>query len=123
MSGLRLVPWAGLVAMSAWLAGSSACDAFADARVEPVVITYLGDSVLTRGTTAAFAVAVSANGASFPNPRLVFSSSDPAIFAITAGGDSLNAKAVGRATLTVRVESSILTDSMPTLAQPIRVRP
>jgi hypothetical protein len=109
--------------MSAWLAVLGACDALAGARVEPVVVTYLGDTVLTRGTQTAFAISVTVDGTSFPDPRLVLSSSDSGIFAVTAGGDSLKAQAVGRATLTVRVESSILTDSMPTLAQPIRVRP
>jgi hypothetical protein len=112
-----------LVAMSAWLAAVGACDAFGGPRVEPVVITYLGDSVLTRGTTTPALIAVTASGAPFPNPRLVLTSSDPTTFAVIAGGDSLNAIAVGRATLTVRIESSILTDSMPTMSLSLRVRP
>ena len=120
---MRLGPWAGLVAMSAWLAVLGACDALAGPHVEPIVVTYLGDTVLTRGTKMPFAITVTVDGTSYPNPRLVLTSSNPGIFAVTAGGDSLNAVAVGREILTVRVESSILTDSMPTLSQPIRVRP
>jgi hypothetical protein len=123
---MRLVPWGGLFAMSSCLATLGACilpDALAGPRVEPVVITYHGDTVLTRGTRAAIAFTITANGAPFPDPRLVVSSSNPATFAVIADGDSLDPRAVGRATLTVRVESSILTDSMPTLSQSIRVRP
>jgi sulfur carrier protein ThiS len=119
---MRLVPWAALLATSAWLAALGACGAFAGARVEPVVLTYLGDTVLTRGTNNAAVIAVTVNGAPLPHPRLVLSSSDTTIVAVIAGGDSLAARANGRATLTVRVQSSILTDSMPTLSQPLRVK-
>jgi len=111
------------VAICAWLTAMAACDAFGGPRLEPVVITYLGDSVLTRGTTSPVVIAVTASGTAFPNPRLALDSSDPTTFAVIAGGDSLNAIAVGRATLTVRLESSILTDSMPTLSLSLRVRP
>jgi hypothetical protein len=100
-----------------------ACEALAGPRVEPVVLTYVGDSVLRKGTTVAAVIAVTVNGAPLPNPRLVLRSSDPATLAVTAGGDSLAALKVGPATLTVRVESSILTDSMPTLSRALRVRP
>jgi hypothetical protein len=123
MSGIRRVPWAVLVATSSWLAALGACDAFAGPRVEPVVLTYVGDTVLRRGTTVAAVIAVTVNGAPLPNPRLVLSSSNPTVLAVSAGGDSLAALRVGPDTLTVRIESSILTDSMPTLSQAIRVRP
>jgi hypothetical protein len=123
MSGIRLVSWVGLLATSSWLAVLGACDAFAGPRVEPVVVAYAGDTVLIRGTAVAAVITVTANGKPLPHPRLVLSSSDPAIFAVTAGGDSLAALKVGPATLTVRLESSILTDSMPTLSQALRVRP
>ena len=43
---------------------------------------------------------------------------------VRADGDSLAAIAIGHATLTVRfLGSSILSDSVPALQQPIRVRP
>ena len=119
---MRRVAWAALLATSAWLAALEACGAFAGPRVEPVVLTYLGDTVLTRGTTKPAVIAVTVHGAPLPHPRLALRSSDTAIVAVTAGGDSLAARANGRATLTVRVESSILTDSLPTLSQPLRVK-
>jgi hypothetical protein len=109
--------------MGCWTAVLGACDAFAGPRVEPVVWTFVGDTVLKKGTTVAAVIAVTVNGTPLSNPRLALSSSDPAIFAVTAGGDSLAALKVGPATLTVRLESSILTDSMPTFSQALRVRP
>lgn len=109
--------------MSTCLAALGACDAFAGPRVEPVVITFVGDTVLIRGTTTPVVIAVTANDAPFPNPRLVLSSSDTTIFTVTPGGDSVAAVRVGSAILGVRLESSILTDPMPTLSQSLRVRP
>jgi len=117
---------AALVAASSALAASGACrwpDAFAAPGLEPVVLTYLGDSTPARGTTIPTVIGVSVNGVPVANPRLALSSSDTTILAVTAGGDSLAARALGRATLTVRLESSVLTDSVPTLTQDVRVRP
>ena len=57
-------------------------------------------------------------------PHLTMWSSDTGVFDLTAGRDSLAAKSgIGTATLMIRLESSILTDSAPTLAQSIKVRP
>jgi len=50
-------------------------------------------------------------------------SSDTSVLDLTAGQDSLWAKRNGTATLTIRVESSIVTDSAPTLAQLLKVLP
>lgn len=120
------VSWAALVAAISGLSASGACrlpDAFAAPRLEPVVLTYLGDSMPSRGTTIPAVIGVSVNGVPLPNPRLALSSSDTTILAVTAGGDSLAARALGQATLTIRLESSVLTDSLPTLTQHLRVRP
>jgi hypothetical protein len=122
VTGMRRIAWVGLLAAATSLAAIAGCSAFTGSRVEPVVITYLGDTVLTRGTTNPAVFAVTVHGAPLPRPRLVLTSSDPTIVAVTAGGDSLAARANGRATLLVSVESSILTDSQPTLSQPLRVK-
>lgn len=117
---------AALLTASSGLAAALGCglsDAFASHRLEAVVLTYMGDSVLTPGTTVPFAIAVSANGVPIPNSRLAFSSSDTTIVAVNAAGDSLSARALGKAVLTAQLESSVLTDSLPTLTQSLRVRP
>ncbi len=123
---MRFVRLAALLTASSGLAALGACglpDAFAAPRLEPVVLTYLSDTTLTKGTTVALVIAVSVNGVPVPNPRLALRSSDTTIIAVTACGDSLAARALGRAVLTVQLESSVLTDSLPTLTRLLRVKP
>jgi|SRR6267154_5535649 len=99
-------------------------DVFRPAGSEPVTIIYVGDTVLHRDSTVPFSVVVDARGTPLDQPHLTLWSSDTSVFDLTAGRDSLVAKSgIGSATLMIRLQSSILTDSAPTLAQSIRVRP
>ena len=98
-------------------------DIFRSAGPEAVTITYVGDTILRRDSTVPFRVVVEAGGDQLPGPRLRTTSSDTSIFELTAGQDSLWAKRNGTATLIIQVESSILTDSVPTLAQSLKVLP
>jgi hypothetical protein len=98
-------------------------DVFRPAGLELVTVVYVGDTVLHRDSTVPFSVVVAARGTPLDRPRLTMASSDTSIFDLTAGQDSLWAKRNGTATLTIRVESSILTDSAPTLAQLLKVLP
>jgi hypothetical protein len=68
------------------------------------------------------AVTVEADGAPVLNPRLVFSSSNPSVLALTPVGDTLAACRVGGALLTIRLISSMVTDSTPTVQDSIRVQ-
>ena len=115
---LALAVVTGAVALTCGFA-----DVFRAAGSEPVTITYVGDTILHRDSTVPFSVVVETNGGPLPAPRLRLTSSDTSIFDLTAGRDSLWAKRNGTATLTIRVESSILTDSAPTLVQSLRVLP
>lgn len=98
-------------------------DVFRPGGPEPVTIIYVGDTVLHRDSTVAFSVLVAAGGTPIDRPHLTMWSSDTGVFDLTAGRDSLVAKSIGTTTLMIRLESSILTDSAPTLAQYIKVRP
>ena len=98
-------------------------DVFRSSGVEQVTITYTGDSVLHRDSTVPAGVVVVAGGTQLDRPHLVLTSSDTGVFVVTAGQDSLFAKKVGSATLTIRLQSSILTDSAPTLIQSLKVLP
>ena len=99
-------------------------DVFRPAGPEPVAIIYVGDTVLHRDSTVPFSVLVAAGGTTIDGPHLTMWSSDTGVFDLTAGRDSLAAKSrISTATLMIRLQSSILTDSAPTLAQSIRVRP
>ena len=99
-------------------------DVFRPAGPESVTIIYVGDTILHRDSTVPFSVAVEAGGTPLDGPRLTMWSSDTSLFDLTVGRDSLAAKSsLGAATLMIRLQSSILTDSAPTLAQSIKVRP
>ena len=99
-------------------------DVFRPAGPEPVTIIYVGDTVLHRDSTVPFSVLVAAGGTTIDRPHLTMWSSDTSVFDLNTGRDSLTAKAgIGTATLMIRLQSSILTDSAPTLAQSIKVRP
>ena len=112
------------VVMGAAALACGFADVFRPAGSEPVTITYVGDTILHRDSTVPFRVVVEAGGDPLPAPRLRMTSSDTSVFDLTAGHDSLVAKSRnGTATLTIRVESSIVTDSAPTLAQLLKVLP
>ena len=99
-------------------------DVFRPAGPESVTIIYVGDTVLHRDSTVPFSVLVAAGGTPIDRPQLTMWSSDTSVFDLNTGRDSLTAKAgIGTATLMIRLQSSILTDSAPTLAQSIKVRP
>jgi len=89
-----------------------------------VTIVYVGDTILRRDSTVPFSIVVEARGTPLDRPHLTMWSSDTSLFDLTAGQDSLLAKSKnGTSTLMIRLESSILTDSAPTLAQSIKVQP
>src|SRR5438105_11041903 len=98
-------------------------DVFRPAGPESVTIIYVGDTVLHRDSTAPFSVLVAAGGTPLDRPHLTMWSSDISVFDLNTGRDSLKAKSIGTATLMIRLQNSILTDSAPTLAQSIKVRP
>jgi hypothetical protein len=115
---LALVVSAGMATLACGLG-----DVFKASGLESVVVKYQGDTVLIRGTTVPFTATVLAGGVALDQPRLSVVSSDTAVVRVTAGYDSLTAKKPGFSTLTIRLESSFLTDSAPTLAQALRVKP
>ena len=116
---LALTVGGGMVAAACGLA-----DVLRPAGLESVSIVYVGDTILHRDSTVPFSVVVEAGGTPLDRPRLKLWSSDTSVFDLTAGQDSLVAKAKnGTATLTIRLESSILTDSQPTLARSLKVLP
>jgi len=116
---LALTVGGGMVAAACGLA-----DVLRPAGLESVSIVYVGDTILHRDSTVPFSVVVEAGGTPLDRPRLKLWSSDTSVFDLTAGQDSLVAKSKnGTATLTIRLESSILTDSQPTLARSLKVLP
>lgn len=125
MPNSRPVTLLALAALGGVVLGCGLADVFASSGLESVVLTYQGDTLISKGATVPFHVTAWVGRDSLVRPRLVAVSSDPNIVVVTPGQDSLLAVGGigGRATVTVRLLSSILTDSAPTLAQGIRVIP
>src|SRR5713101_4509879 len=97
-------------------------DVFRPAGLKNVVVRYAGDTLLKVGMRVAPVVTVETDGATVPNLRLVFSSSDVTVLALTPVGDTLAACRTGSVQLTIRVISSMVTDSAPTAQDSIRVQ-
>jgi hypothetical protein len=123
MRSFRSLAPVALAALGGLAAGACGfADVFRPAELKKVVVRYVGDTVLRVGMRVAPAVTVEADGAPVLNPRLVFSSSNPSVLALTPVGDTLAACRVGGALLTIRLISSMVTDSTPTVQDSIRVQ-
>ncbi len=116
-SGFWCVVGMGFIAGACKLSG-----VFGAPGMHQVTLKYLGDTVLTVGTTVAPVVTVEADGVPVSDPRLRFASSDPSTVQVTAAGDSLVAVNVGKDTLTVSLVDAIFTDSLPTIKQFLTVQ-
>jgi 3-deoxy-D-arabino-heptulosonate 7-phosphate (DAHP) synthase class II len=119
-------PWPIRLALAGFGVLSLGCgfgDLFGSSEPERVVLTYVGDTAaFLRCERRAFAITVQVAGAPVQNPRLLLSVSDDSIISLTSQADSLVAhNNTGPVTLVARLASSWLTDSLPTLAQPLSV--
>ncbi len=104
--------------------GCGLTDVFSSAGLKSVVIAYEGDTILAPGTTVPFAITVSVGGTLQSTPRISVTPQDTSMLRVSPGMDSLTAGgSIGWDTLTIRLVSSIFTDSAPTIRQAIRVRP
>src|SRR2546425_4550217 len=122
MSYARAVTLFALLALGgATAVGCGLSDVFSPAGLKSVVIAYQGDSTVAPGTTIPFAITVTVGGTLQPTPRISVTSQDTSSLRVTPGMDSLTGVTVGFDTLTIRLVSSIFTDSVPTIRQAIRV--
>ena len=113
---------ASLFGVAAWACGLS--DVFKQPGLEQVTLTYpKSDTLLYVGTTTAPAIVVQVGGVTVPNPRFRFTSLNPTIVGVTVGGDSLIALTQGFDTVIAVLLDPIFTDTLPTIAQGLRVRP
>ena len=112
----RLGALAGVTAAACGLA-----DVFSSPGPTGVVLHYGGDTTLFIGVVVPTRVTALVSGVPVANPRLRYSSSDTLIIQLVHNGDSVVGQKPGRATISVWLESSILSDSLPTLAESLRV--
>jgi hypothetical protein len=101
--------------------GCAVGDLFAPSSFEEMTLTFEGPTSLQVGTRAPFGITVRAGGELVPNPRFQLLLADTDHVAMTSTRDTLVGRKVGTTTLTARLESSILTDSLPTLITTLKV--
>lgn len=118
----RFFGWIALTTLGGIAVGGCGLpDVFRPDGLKNVVIRYVGDSVLNTGQRVAPAVSVTADGEPVPNPRLLFASSDTTTLAVIPIGDTLVACKNGRVLLTIRLVSSMVTDSTAIGQDSIRI--
>src|SRR2546425_5314673 len=116
---LALLALGGLTAI-----GCGLTDVFSPAGLKSMVIAYVGDTLVAPGATIPFTVSVQVGGVLQSTPRISVTPQDTSMLRVSPGMDSLTAGgSIGWDTLTIRLVSSIFTDSAPTIRQAIRVRP
>jgi uncharacterized protein YjdB len=119
----RLTAVAGCLAAVAILA---TCEATTAPRSGHVLLSYTGDTTLTDGVRAAAAVAVTVDGSPYTSPHLILQSSDTTVLAVVMtrdGTDTLVARGLGTATLTIELLNSVLAGPPPTLTKTFLVAP
>lgn len=114
----RLLP-----AAACMLAACGLTDVFRPSRLGDVKLSFIGDTVVTRGGQSPFSVAVTAGGSLVTDPVLIYAVSDTAVMQLTADSTAVIGVRNGRATLTAQLLGSIFTDTLPTLIVELRVRP
>ena len=122
MPPFRCLTPVALAALGGLAAGACGlADVFRPAGLRDVVVSYLGATNLSVGTRIAPVVSVEVDGVPVPNPRLRFTSSDPTVLALTPIGDTLVACGVGQVLLTIGLVSSMVTDTVPSAQDSIKV--
>lgn len=98
-------------------------DVTAPARVEPVRLSFAGDSFVVMGTRAYPLVSATVGETPLASSRIRLHSSDTTVLALSGTGDSVIARRLGRATLTAFVESSLFPAIGPSVARTVFVVP
>ncbi len=111
-----------LVLVAAAAAACGLSDVFAAPGPNDLLLRYCGDTTLQFGVPVPTLVIATANGTQLLQPRLAFAVSDATVLALLAGGDSVvGQKNGGRATVTVQLQSTILTDTLPMVTESLHV--
>ncbi|HUF28060.1 MAG TPA: Ig-like domain-containing protein [Gemmatimonadaceae bacterium] len=104
-------------ALAALCATCDASRAVAPPYVEPVVMSFSGDTMVVVGSTVAPTVTAELGGEPVTNARFRFISADTSILAMTPRQDSIAGRRRGCTILTIRLENSLLGANAPSLAQ------
>ena len=115
---------ARVAAATAIMMATATCDGanvLGPVGVERLELQWLSDTMLLVESHVAPVVRVTSAGASVTDARVVFSSDNPDIIAVSARGDSIHARRLGTANVTVRVLGSLFPEDGEAWQRPLRV--
>src|SRR5579862_2858128 len=125
----RPIAWRRVTTAVGLLAGVTifaTCESTTGPRSGHIVVTYTGDTVLTAASRTAASISVTVDGSPYATPRLVLHSSDTTVLGIVAtanGTDTLIARSLGTATLTIQMVNSVLAGPPPTITKTFLIAP
>ena len=121
--------WTAAAAAIGWGAAVTilaTCEAATGPRSSHIVMAYSGDTALIAGTRTIPQVSITVNGSPYSNPHLVYRSSDTAVLSVvvgTQGQDTLVARHIGTATVSIQLVSSVLAGGPPSITTTFFVGP
>src|SRR5688500_15551343 len=89
--------------------------------VERLELQWLSDTLLFVESRIAPVIRITSGGASVAEARVVFSSDNPEIIAVSSTGDSIHARRLGTAEVTVRLLGSLFPEEGESWRRPLRV--
>ena len=113
-----------VVAATALITATVTCDGanvFGPVGVQRLELEWLSDTLLLVESRVVPVVRITGAGTSASDTRVVFSSDNPDIIAVSTGGDSIHARRLGTADVTVRVRGSLFPEDGEAWHRPLRV--
>jgi uncharacterized protein YjdB len=114
----RVVSAAAIIAVTATCDGANV---FGPVGVEPLELEWLSDTLVIVESHVAPVVRVTKSGGLVNGARVTFSSGNPDIIAVSLGGDSIHARRLGSADVTVRMRGSLFPEDGESWRRTLRV--
>ncbi len=114
----RLAAAAAMVAVTATCDGANVLGPVGAERLE---LQWLSDTLLFVESRVAPVVVITSDGTPVTHSRLIFSSDNPDIIAVSTGGDSIHARRLGTADVTIRVLGSLFPEEGESWRRTLRV--
>jgi hypothetical protein len=115
---------ARLTAAIALIAVTATCDGanvLGPVGVQPLELQWLSDTLLLVESRVAPVVRITSGGAPVTDSPVSFSSENPDIVAVSTGGDSIHARRLGTADVTIRIRGSLFPEEGESWRRTLRV--
>src|SRR5687767_4701624 len=113
-----------LTAALAIIAATATCEGanvLGPVGVDPLELQWLSDTLLLVESRVAPVIRITSGGVSLTDSRVIFSSENPEIVTISATGDSIHARRLGSADVTIRVLGSLFPEQGESWRRTLRV--